>query len=98
MSIPREEVARIAALARLTLPEERLDRLAAELSRVLEFVAALDRLELEGLAPSVLTPTHAWRTDVVNGERLAREQAIAMAPATADGAFLVPPIVEYLEP
>jgi aspartyl-tRNA(Asn)/glutamyl-tRNA(Gln) amidotransferase subunit C len=99
MSIDREEVKRIAALARLALPEASIDRTARELSEVLDFVAALRRLELEGCEPMTFAPREApWRADEPDGRRLTPEQALAMAPETDGFFFLVPPIVENVNP
>jgi aspartyl-tRNA(Asn)/glutamyl-tRNA(Gln) amidotransferase subunit C len=99
MAIRREDVVWIAELARLEIPEDAIDRTAAELTRVLDFVATLDRLDLSADAPGDLTPIGApLRDDVPDGERLDPARATAMAPAAEDGYFLVPPIVEHLEP
>jgi len=99
MAIRREDVAWIAELARLEIAEDEVERTAAELSRVLDFVAALDRLDLTHEEPGNLAPTGTpLRDDVPDGERLDAARATAMAPAAEDGYFLVPPIVEHLEP
>ena len=99
MTIRREEVERIAELARLEIPEGRIERLAAELSAVLEFVAALNRLELGQQAPPRFAPASApLRADQPDGRRLSHEDALAMAPEQEEGFFIVPPIVENLEP
>jgi aspartyl-tRNA(Asn)/glutamyl-tRNA(Gln) amidotransferase subunit C len=99
MTIRREEVERIAELARLEIPEARMERMAAELSAVLDFAGALDKLDLAGKEPVSFAPADApLRDDVVNGRRLATEAALAMAPQAEDGFFLVPPIVENVNP
>jgi aspartyl-tRNA(Asn)/glutamyl-tRNA(Gln) amidotransferase subunit C len=99
MSIRREDVERIAELARLRIPEERIEKMATELSSILDFVAQLDRMELEGLAPTVFAPEGApLRDDHVNGRRLSTDAALAGAPAREDGFFLTPPIVENVNP
>lgn len=99
MAIDRAEVERIAALARLEIPEESVERLARELSAVLDFAAALRRLDLGGCEPSSLAPAGVpLREDQVNGRRLDAERALADAPAAEDGFFLVPPIVENVQP
>ncbi len=99
MSISREEVQRIAELARLEIPEDRLDRMQAELSAVLEFAAALNRLDLGGCEPLSFAPAEApLREDAVNGRRLTTEAALAAAPDREGGFFRVPPIVENLNP
>jgi aspartyl-tRNA(Asn)/glutamyl-tRNA(Gln) amidotransferase subunit C len=99
MTIRREDVERIAELARLEIPPEGMERMAGELSAVLDFVRALDRLDLAGLAPTRLAPADApLREDEPNGRRLASEDALAMAPEAEDGFFLVPPVIEQLDP
>jgi aspartyl-tRNA(Asn)/glutamyl-tRNA(Gln) amidotransferase subunit C len=99
MTIRREEVERIAELARLEIPESGMERMAAELSAVLDFVKALDRLDLTGRSPLSFAPAGApLRADEPNGRRLEPEDALAMAPEAEAGCFLVPPVVENLNP
>ena len=99
MPISREEVRRIAELARLEIPDSRIERTAAELSAVLDFAATLNRLDLAGCEPSDLAPADApLREDVVNGRRLTTEAALAASPARDGAFFQVPPIVENLNP
>ena len=96
----REEVLKVAALARLEIPDAKVERMAHELSAVLDFAAALDKLDLSGCEPTVFAPIDApLRADVVDEERrLPTERALAAAPETEDGFFLVPPIVENVNP
>jgi aspartyl-tRNA(Asn)/glutamyl-tRNA(Gln) amidotransferase subunit C len=98
--VNREDVLKVAALARLEIPEERVEQVAAELSAVLDFVAALDRLDLAGCEPSVFaSATAELRADAVDEtRRLTTERALAGAPEAEDGFFLVPPVVENLNP
>jgi aspartyl-tRNA(Asn)/glutamyl-tRNA(Gln) amidotransferase subunit C len=99
LAFHHDDVRRIAELARLEISDAALPRLAAELSAVLDFVAALNRLELAGLEPSTFAPTDApLRDDVPDGRRLTSADALAAAPEHEAGFFLVPPIVEHLEP
>jgi aspartyl-tRNA(Asn)/glutamyl-tRNA(Gln) amidotransferase subunit C len=99
MSIDRDEVRRIAALARIELAEEELDRTAAQLSEILAFVETLNKLDLEDCAPTAFAPASApLREDVPNGRRLTTKAALAAAPAAEDGFFLVPPIVGNVNP
>ena len=95
----REEVRRIAALARLELDDEALERTARELAGILAFVETLQRLDLAGCEPSAFAPAGApLREDVPDGRRLTNEAALAAAPAAEEGFFLVPPIVENVNP
>jgi len=98
MSIQREEVLRIATLARLEIPAESIDRVAEQLSAVIEFAAQLDQLDLDGCEPTAFAPVDApLRPDAPDGRQLDAERATASAPEAEDGEFLVPPIVEDLE-
>jgi aspartyl-tRNA(Asn)/glutamyl-tRNA(Gln) amidotransferase subunit C len=99
MAIRREEVRHVAELARLELPEEELDLVAAQLSAVLEYVRALDRLDLANCEPLSFAPSESLlREDGPDGRRLAAADALAMAPEVEDGFFVVPAVVENLEP
>lgn len=99
MPIPREEVLRVAALARLEIDAAELDRVAQQLSSVIEFAAQIDSLDLTGCEPTAFAPPHAaLRRDAPDGRQLDVERATSSAPEAEDGHFLVPPIVEHPEP
>ncbi len=99
MAIEPGEVRRVAELARLELRDDEVVVLARELSAVLDFAASLGRLDLEGAEPSVLAPADALlREDRVDDRRLTPEQATAGAPEAEDGFFIVPPIIENIQP
>jgi aspartyl-tRNA(Asn)/glutamyl-tRNA(Gln) amidotransferase subunit C len=99
MAIQRDEVRRIAGLARLEIREEDLDRVAAELSSVLDYAQALKRLDLAGCEPLVFAPrAAALRADEPDGRGLTSEQALAMAPDSDSGFFVVPPVIEGQDP
>ena len=96
MALSREEVRRIAALARLRLSPGEEERLAGELSAILDYVRQLEELDVSGVEPM----THAlaagetpFREDaVVPG--LSPEEALANAPARSGSCFQVPRIIE----
>ena len=99
MGISREEAARVAELARLELPEGDLERVAQQLSQVLDFARTLDELDLEGCEPTVFAPSEApLRADESDGRTFGADTATANAPESEHGFFLVPPVVENLEP
>src|SRR3989442_10812937 len=94
-----EDVRAVAELARIDVPDADLERTARELSAVLEFAATLRELDLEGLEPTAFAPAAApLREDGPDPRRLSREQAMAAAPEHDNGFFIVPPIVENVEP
>lgn len=99
MSIDDREVRRIAALARLEIADDAVHAVAVQLSAVLEFAAALNELDLEGCEPAAFAPADApLRADAPDGRRLSTEDVMAGAPECRDGYFVVPPIVENLDP
>jgi aspartyl-tRNA(Asn)/glutamyl-tRNA(Gln) amidotransferase subunit C len=99
VAIDANEVRRIAALARLELDSDELERAARELSGILALVETLRRLDLTGCEPGRVSPEGtALRDDVPDGRTLTRDVALAAAPAAEQGFFLVPPIVENVNP
>ena len=89
--IDRDELLHVARLARLALHQDELDSTAAELSSILEHVAAIEELDLDGVEPT------AHIGDVSGSLRAAqvapslpRDVALAPAPAVRDDGFLVP--------
>jgi aspartyl-tRNA(Asn)/glutamyl-tRNA(Gln) amidotransferase subunit C len=89
--IDREQVLHVARLARLELHDDEVERMAAELSSVLGHIEKIGELSLEGVPPTshVVQVENALRADVPKPS-LPREVALANAPATQDGGFLVP--------
>jgi aspartyl-tRNA(Asn)/glutamyl-tRNA(Gln) amidotransferase subunit C len=89
--IDRDEVLHVARLARLRLREEEIEPLARELSAVLDHVARMGELDLEGVAPTthVVEMTGSLRPDEPC-ESLPREVALAQAPAVSGKGFSVP--------
>src|SRR5436190_3468056 len=89
--IDREQVLHVARLARLELTEDEVARMSDELSAVLGHIEKISELDLDGVAPTshVVEVSNALRADVVEPS-LPHEFALASAPATASGGFLVP--------
>lgn len=89
--IDRDEVLHVARLARLALSEEEVERMARELSAVLDHIERISELDLEGVPPTshVIDVAGALREDEPRAS-LPREVALDQAPAVEDGGFLVP--------
>lgn len=95
MAIDKATVARIAHLARLDVPEDQQERLAGQLSGILQWIEQLNEVDTKGVEPlrSVMPIEHRWREDkVTDGER--RDEVLANAPGREDGYFVVPKVVE----
>jgi aspartyl-tRNA(Asn)/glutamyl-tRNA(Gln) amidotransferase subunit C len=89
--IDRAEVLHVARLARLALSEEEVERMARELSKVLDYIEKISELDLEGVPPTshVVEVAGALRPDQPEPS-LPREEALGSAPAVADDGFEVP--------
>jgi aspartyl-tRNA(Asn)/glutamyl-tRNA(Gln) amidotransferase subunit C len=84
----RDDVRRIAALARLSLADEELDRFAGQLASVLEHVAALDSIE-SGSAAADIPEAAPAREDHESFDPPVLPPA-SFAPEFEDGFFSVP--------
>jgi aspartyl-tRNA(Asn)/glutamyl-tRNA(Gln) amidotransferase subunit C len=99
MGIRPEEVRRVAELARLELREDEVERVAAELTAVLDYATVLRRLDLPARAAEPeAEPGSGLRADEPAPSALDAARALAMAPESADGFFVVPAFVESEEP
>lgn len=86
MHLSREQVSRIAQLARLALTEEEITKYQVELSRILDYVEQLNELDTTNIEPTsqVTGIVNQLRPDVVDHE-FSREQMLASALHTAEG-------------
>jgi len=84
-------VLHVAKLARLRLTDDEVERMAGELSKILEYVETMNELDLEGVEPTshVVDLTNVLREDVPQPS-LDRETALEQAPDAAEGGFRVP--------
>lgn len=89
--IDREQVLHVARLARLRLSEDEVERMAPELSTILEHIERLNELDLEGVEPTahVVALENVLRPDEPVPS-LPRERALEQAPDPVNGAFRVP--------
>lgn len=95
MSVDAATVRRIAHLARIAVADDEVEHLKGELNAMLAFVEQLAEVNVEGVEPmtSVTPMTMKKRADVVTDGNI-RDDVLANAPATEDGFFLVPKVVE----
>jgi len=100
MSITRDEVAKIASLARIRMGGDALDNMVPELNNILDWVEQLGEVDVTGVEPmtAVIPNTLRLRDDEVDaipqtaGGR--REDVLANAPAAEHGFFGVPKVIE----
>jgi len=95
MSVDQETVRRIARLARIAVSDDDVPHLQGELNAILAFVEQLGEVDVTDVEPmtSVTPMAMKMREDgVTDGGKAA--DVTANAPATEDGFFLVPKVVE----
>ncbi len=92
--LTRDDVAHVAALARLHLSEEELDLFTHQLAEVLDHARDVASLDLSGVAPTAhaLAVTNVLRADEPR-PCLERDEVLAMAPDAEDHRFRVPRIL-----
>ena len=94
MKITKEEVIHVAKLARLDVDEALIDKFAKQIGMILEHVDALNQVDTEGVASTshAISLTNAFRQD---NERdiFDKESALANAPETENGNFVVPKVI-----
>ena len=95
MPVSKDDVRKVAQLARLNFAPEEEAQLIDDLNRMLEYVAALNQLDTTEVSPTahVLPLENAFRDDVM-GQSLDRSDALANAPLSGQGHFRVPRVIE----
>ncbi len=94
MSLTRQEVAKVATLARLNLTDDELDRMTDQLAEVVGYFELLGELDTSAVEPMA----HAVeRTDVFRDDRvvpsLTRDAALANAPKRDEACYRVPAVL-----
>lgn len=92
--LTRDDVAKVAGLARLDLTETELDRYTEQLGAVLDHAEDVASLDLDGVPPTAhpLPLVNVLRADtVVDG--VDREEVLSQAPSVEDRRFRVPAIL-----
>ncbi len=95
MALTREDVAKVARLARLELTDAEVESFTGQLSSILDYVVILDELDLDGVEPMVhaVELSNVLRADELKPS-LPRPAALANSPKTDGKYFLVPAIIE----
>ncbi|RTZ71287.1 MAG: Asp-tRNA(Asn)/Glu-tRNA(Gln) amidotransferase GatCAB subunit C [Gammaproteobacteria bacterium] len=95
MTLERDDVEKIAHLARIAVEPEELDVLQRELGGILHLVEQMEKLDTDGITPMAhpLDMPQRLRPDVVTEENH-REEYQAVAPLVENGLYLVPRVIE----
>ncbi len=95
MAVSLDDVRKVAHLARLELSEEEEVRIAEDLGQMLDYVAALNKLDTDNVLPTahVLPISNVFREDTVMPS-LPQVEALANGPSSGHGHFRVPKVIE----
>lgn len=94
MSLTKEEVLKVAHLARLEFKEEEIEKFRGDLNNILSFIEKLQEVDTDGVEPmyQVNNLSNVLRKDEIK-ESLKKEEALKNAPQKDDGMFIVPKVV-----
>ncbi len=89
--LTREDVLKLARLARLELTDEEVETYRKELSAVLDYVAQLDHVDVSGLEPTsqVTGLKNVMRKDAVIDYGISPQDLLRLAPKSQDGQIKV---------
>jgi aspartyl-tRNA(Asn)/glutamyl-tRNA(Gln) amidotransferase subunit C len=85
----------VAHLARIALTDDEEEKFGAQLSNILGYMEKLNQLDVSGIEPTAhaVPLVNVFRADEVRPS-LPNAEALRNAPASANGLFMVPKIVE----
>lgn len=89
--LSREDVLKLARLARLALTDEEIEEFRSEMEKVLDYVAMLQDVDVSGLQPTtqVTGLTNVTRSDEVRDYGVSREELLALLPNRQDDEMKV---------
>ena len=95
MSLERDDVEKIAHLARLGIAEQDIPEYARNLSNILDLVAQMDSADTDNVEPMAhpMEMVQRLREDMVT-ETDQRDYFQQVAPQTENGLYLVPKVIE----
>lgn len=95
MSISKEEVLKVAHLARLAITDDKVDEYTQTLSNILDLVAQMNSVNTDNVLPvyNPLDAVQGLRADEIT-EVNQRELYQSIAPRIESGLYLVPKVIE----
>lgn len=91
MSVTRDDVKHVAALARLSMTDERAEQFTAQLNTILSHMDVLARVDTKRLEPVIGVGAEGAPLQDDKGPSVKLDRPIVdIAPSTRDGFFLVP--------
>jgi len=95
VTISRKDIEKVAVLARIRVDDEQISALEKDLGNILDLVDQLGTADTDSVEPMAhpLDAVQRLRADEVT-ETNQREDFQAIAPATENGLYLVPRVIE----
>ena len=95
MTIDLKTVKHISKLARLSLDDEKVNKLAGDLNSIFTFIEKLNELNTSDVQPltSIAETTLRFRKDEIKSENI-REKILKNSPENNEDFFVVPKVVE----
>ena len=95
MSIDKNTVKHISKLARISLDDEKIDRLSKDLSSIIKFIEKLNELKTDKTKPltSIINSSLKLRKDEIKDGKI-RDQILKNSPEKNDEFFVVPKVIE----
>ena len=95
MSIDLKTIKHISKLSRISVDEQKAEKLAGDLNSIFKFIEKLNELNTNNVEPltSVAETTLKFRADEVKNQNI-REQIIKNSPEDNEDFFVVPKVVE----
>lgn len=94
MSLTRDDVQKVALLARLRLSDAELDAMTRQMSAIVEYVEQLGELNTDGVEPMAhAIEQHNIFADDEPRDSLPRDEALANAPKRDDECYRVPAVL-----
>lgn len=89
------DIQHLAALSGLSLDEDEIEPLRADIEKIVSYVNKLDELDVSGVEPTyqVTDLANVMREDEVDQSEATREQLIELAPESLDGQIKVPKVL-----
>ncbi len=96
MQIDDTLLSKLEKLAMIEIPEDKKERMKAELGEVVNFVENLNALDVQGIGAdfSVSEGKTPMREDIPALDETIPAQILKNAPKNAEGYFIVPKIIE----
>ena len=95
MNIDREQILKVAKLARLELSDDEIAEFTGQLSEIISYVEKINMLETDDVKPAdhIVTLNNVFRNDKT-GKSIEISEIENMAPEFGDGHIVVPRIIE----